>query len=65
MELTKIFLIVLGVLILIEGVLITTIPEKVRAPIKNWLSLPDNLFCLPGYILGVIGIAAIVIALTG
>lgn len=65
MEITRIFLIVLGILILIEGVLITTIPDKVRAPIKKWLSLPDNLFCLPGYIIGLIGIVAIAIALAG
>jgi len=62
MEITRIFLIVTGSIILIAGFMITTIPDKVRIWLKEWVSLQDNLFYLSGYILGLIGVSMIVIA---
>ena len=63
MEIIRIFLIVIGTLIVFDGFVISIIPDEARKWIKKWISLPDNLFCLSGYLWGLIGIAIIIAAL--
>lgn len=63
MEITNFFLIAAGILIIFVGFIISIIPDEARKWLKKWMSLSDNLFCLSGYLWGLIGIAMIVAAL--
>jgi uncharacterized protein YjeT (DUF2065 family) len=47
------------------GVIITIIPEKVKNWLKECSELPTNLFCLTGYILGLIGLVILIITFVG
>jgi len=47
------------------GVLITIIPEKVKKWLKECSELPTSLFCLTGYILGLIGLTILIIIFCG
>jgi uncharacterized protein YjeT (DUF2065 family) len=62
-EVTKIILLITGAIIFVPGFLITTSPDKVRNWLKEWLSLPDDKFCLLGYVLGLIGLAILIITI--
>ncbi len=63
MEITNFFLIVVGILIIFVGFIISIVPDEARNWFKKWMSLPDNLFCLSGYLWGLIGMAIIIVAL--
>jgi hypothetical protein len=50
-------------MIFVPGFMITPSPNEVRNWLKEWSSLPDDLFCLLGYILGLIGLAIFIITI--
>ena len=69
MEVKEIIPIVFGILIFIFGFTITIIPNRainwLNEFIKEFVYLPDNLVHIIGYILGLIGIAIVVITILG
>ena len=69
METKEIIPIVFGILIFIIGFIITIIPNRainwLNEFIKELVYLPDNFIKIIGYILGLIGIAILVITILG
>jgi uncharacterized protein YjeT (DUF2065 family) len=62
---SRIILIIISSMFFVCGVIITIIPEKVKNWLKECSELPTNLFCLTGYILGLIGLVILIITFVG